>query len=183
MLNIFWVKSVGLVIFAETLNIKIMALVTTFSDGSTLEYGRGQFDDWCVYLKRPNEIKYAPRDYQYFARLKGYAERHGAQTVYNAFVQLYDMTDAKLSQNTIAAIKTITAEFGADALDMAIDFTIMYMGMIAEENKENTMLGKRIKRLGVHQVLLDGFTPNQAANFSRDKRWREISAECNKRGF
>lgn len=26
-------------------------IVTTFSDGSKLEYDKGAFDDWCVYLE------------------------------------------------------------------------------------------------------------------------------------
>lgn len=41
-------------------------IVTTFSDGSKLEYDKGAFDDWCVYLTRPSISKYAPKDFQYF---------------------------------------------------------------------------------------------------------------------
>ena len=40
-------------------------IVTTFSDGSKLEYDKGAFDDWCVYLTRPSISKYAPKDFQY----------------------------------------------------------------------------------------------------------------------
>lgn len=55
--------------------------------------------------------------------------------------------------------------------------------MIAEENKAGTVLGKRIKRLGVHQVLLENISPRIAANFSRGMRAKEIIGECIKRKF
>lgn len=57
------------------------------------------------------------------------------------------------------------------------------MGMIAEENKENTQLGKQIKRLGVHQVLIEKMGCNEAANFSKGIRWRQIDAICSSKGF
>jgi hypothetical protein len=55
--------------------------------------------------------------------------------------------------------------------------------MIAEENKENTKLGKRIKRLGMYQTLVEKLDPFLAANFSRGMKWQEIDEECHKRGF
>ena len=38
--------------------------ITKFADGSYLEYAQGKFDQWCVYLTRPNQPKYAPQDWQ-----------------------------------------------------------------------------------------------------------------------
>lgn len=74
-------------------------------------------------------------------------------------------------------------KYGEDSLNIAIDFTIIYMGMIAEENKEFTKLGKRIKRLGVHQVLKERMHYNEAANFSRGKKWKELNEICSSKGF
>ena len=68
-----------------------------------------------------------------------------------------------------------------DKLDML--FTILYMGMIAEERKANTRLGKRIKRLGVHMLLLEGREVDDAANCMRGMNWREIDALCKARKF
>lgn len=62
-------------------------------------------------------------------------------------------------------------------------FTILYMAMIAEEKKEHTKLGKRIKRLGVHKLLIEGVPVNEAANFMRGMGWREIDKMCSKFGF
>jgi hypothetical protein len=55
--------------------------------------------------------------------------------------------------------------------------------MVAEENKTNTKLGKKIKRLGVHQILIENMKPEIAANFSKGMKWQEISNECKIRGF
>lgn len=158
-------------------------ILTKFDDGSYLEYDWGGFDKWCVYLKRPNEVRYPPKDVDYFSRLKKYAETHGAQKVYDDFVSIYNKTTKEVSDAVFADIKELAKGYGADETDLAIDFSIMYMGMIAEENKARTMLGKRIKRLGVHQVLIEGMDYSEAANYSRGMGWRFIDKECKTRGF
>ncbi|MBR5956747.1 MAG: hypothetical protein IKZ99_00095 [Salinivirgaceae bacterium] len=157
--------------------------VTTFADGSYLEYDTGQFDNWCVYLTRPGNARYAPRDYQYFARLVEYGKKYGNNLIYNDFVQIYEKTTKTLDSNMFSEIVSLCTKFGADQIGIAIDFSIIYMGMIAEENKEHSILGKRIKRLGVYQVLIENYLPNIAANFSRGKKWRELAVICKERGF
>lgn len=57
------------------------------------------------------------------------------------------------------------------------------MAMVAENLKANTRLGKRIKRLGVHQLLFENRTVLDAANFMRGMGWREIAGMCEERGF
>ncbi len=80
-------------------------------------------------------------------------------------------------------IDEISESYGEIALEFSKIFTILYMGMLAEENKEGTRLGKRIKRLGVHKLLLEGQTVNESANFMRGMNWRQIDALCKERGF
>ncbi len=158
-------------------------IITEFADGSYLEYDRGAFDNWCVYLSRPNVARYAPKDYQYFKRLHEYSLTHGAKKVYDDFVSIYDKTTKTLSSEVLAFIKDLTKSYGTDEINVSIDFSIIYMGMVAEENKENTKLGKRVKRLGVYQVLIDEMDYNSAANFSRGKKWRELDEICKSKGF
>ena len=55
--------------------------------------------------------------------------------------------------------------------------------MVAEENYHGTKLGKRLKRLGIHQILIEGMEVHVAAHWSRGKPWREIAEECERRGF
>ena len=55
--------------------------------------------------------------------------------------------------------------------------------MISEEKVTYTKLGKRIKRLGVHLLLLENASVSYAANIMRGKKWYDIDADCKERGF
>lgn len=158
-------------------------IIRKFKDGSLLEYDKGAFDDWCVYLTRPDAMRYAPKDYQYFKRLTEYGSEYGNNQIYNDFVQIYNVTTKSLEDAVFELIDRLSEKYGEKAIDIAIDFSIIYMGMVAEENKAYTKLGKRVKRLGIHQVLIDGLPYNMAANFSRGKKWRDLDNECKQRGF
>lgn len=155
----------------------------TFSDGSYLEYGEGKFDNWCVFLSRPNIPRYAPKDKEYFERLTRYAQKYDSQKVYNDFIEIYKKTTKEPSDKIFDRIKTIAQTYKTDATNVAIDFSIIYMGMVSEENKKNTKLGKRIKRLGVHQLLMEDLDYNEAANFSKGKNWKELDELCTSKGF
>ena len=76
-----------------------------------------------------------------------------------------------------------SANYGIHALKFAKVFSILYMGMVAEENKRFTRLGKRIKRLGMHMLLVERQDVDYAANFMRNMKWREIDVMCRERGF
>lgn len=154
-----------------------------FSDESIIEFDTGRFDDWCVYLRRPSQARFAPRDNWYFSELVRLGEIHGHASIYADFVQIYDHTAKKKNPKLLDGITRLTAKYNADALLIDILLSIIYAGMLAEENKANTRLGKRVKRLGMHQCLLEGVNPDIAANFSRGKTWREIAEDCVSRGF
>ena len=160
----------------------IMPVIKKFSDGSVLEYDSGRFDDWCVYLTRPNATRHAPLDINYFTRLQQLALVHSSNKIYNDFVNIYDNTNGQIDENVLNDIGTLSQEYNNDALEIEI-ITIVYMGMVAEENKKYTKLGKRIKRLGIHQILIENMNPRIASNFSRGMRWRDIAQECFNRGF
>ena len=156
-------------------------LITTFPDGSQLIFDTGQFDDWCVYIV-DNNRRVPPRDIEYFTRLNELKNIHGDK-VYKDFVEIYEKTNAQIKAEVLKKIRDISQSYNTDALEMEKLFSILYAGMVAEENKKNTKLKKRIKRLGLHQVLIDNLKPYEAANFSRGKKWQEIAKECEKRGF
>lgn len=154
-----------------------------FSDGSFLEYGKGKFDNWCVYLTRPSQGRCAPKDFQYFQSLREYGDKYGCERVYKDFISIYDRTDKQLESSVFDFIKELSNSYVDDALDISIIFSIIYMGMVAEENKAYTKLGKRVKRLGIHQVLIDNMSCNDAANFSRNKPWKELDELCQSKKF
>lgn len=158
-------------------------IIKSFADGSSLEYDSGNFDNWCVYLTRPNAQRRAPRDVDYFTEIKRYAEKYGAHRIYSDYVRVYDFTGKAIEPAKLADISRITAAYGEDAVEMDIIFTTLYMGMIAEEQKQHTRLGKRIKRLGVHMLLMENCGPAYSANSTRGMKWTEIDALCKARGF
>lgn len=158
-------------------------LIKQFLDGSILEYDKGSFDNWCVYLTRPNVKRYAPQDFQYFERLIQYGEKYGAEKVYEDLVTIYEHTTKTVDNAVLDEISALAEYYSDDSLDVDIDFTVIYLGMIAEENKRFTKLGKRVKRLGVYQVLKEGKSFKEAANFSRGMGWKDIDKLCQERGF
>lgn len=161
----------------------MIRLLQTFADGTTVSFGRGAFDDWCMYLHRPGEQPHAPRDERYFARLQRLGEQHGYRAIYADFVAVYDRTTAEVDDTVLDLILQLTPKYGPDAHEMAVWLTVLYAGMVAEENKEKAVLKKRIKRLGMHQTLVEGRPPGEAATFSRGKKWPELARLCRAKGF
>ncbi len=159
--------------------------VKEFSDGSYLEYAEGNFDHWCVYMVNPaKNFRRPPLDVDYFGFLKEQAQTYGAEKIYNDFVTFYGQTGKVVEQRVLDLIEHIAVNgYGDKWLDFTKIFTILYMGMLAEENKAFTRLGKRIKRLGMHKLLIENETVADAANFMRGMGWRQIDAMCKQRGF
>jgi len=156
--------------------------IKTFSDTTFLEFDKGRFDDWCVYFT-VGKNRTAPTDIDYFTELKKLAKTYGTQRIYDDFVKIYDVTMAWINLKVLNDIAKISSTYDTDSLKVEKLFAILYAGMIAEENKDKAILKKKIKRLGMYQLLIDDFTPYQAANFSKGKKWRELMSECQNRGF
>ena len=54
---------------------------------------------------------------------------------------------------------------------------------ICLDSADEKRLGKRIKRLGIHELLVEGKSVSDAANFMRGMGWREIDSICRGYGF
>lgn len=158
-------------------------IIKEFNDGSYLEYNRGRFDDWCVYLTKTDATRKPPRDTDYFQQLKELSNTYGSDRVYGDYVKVYELTGKSVEDNVLNQISEIANNYGADSLEVDIMFSILYMAMISKENRISTKLGKRIKRLGIHELLIGNKSVQYSANFMRDMGWREISDLCNERVF
>ncbi len=152
-------------------------------DGSSLSFGRGSFDDYCVYFTSATGRRHAPRDIEYFKELVEIATTHGSRQVYQDFCEVFTATNKDVDPAVFERISRLAARYKNDRLRFTICMATIYLGMIAEERRAHTRLGKRIKRLGVHQLLIDRLTPAAAANYSRGMRWDVIDGHCNARGF
>jgi hypothetical protein len=148
-----------------------------------IEFDQGSFDSWCVFLTRNGNRRYAPRDTEYFEFLRQMGERFGTKRLYDDFVTIYLKTSIHLDYNLLGMISELAQAYGDLAVEMDIWLSVIYAGMVAEENKKGAILKKRIKRLGVHQVLIANVKPADAAVFSKGKSWRELDAIMSKLGF
>jgi hypothetical protein len=162
---------------------KPMKHIRTFSDDSEIFFDKGIFDEWCIYFKKPGSKKFAPTDIQYFTRLVVLGGVFGNKHIYNHFVEIYNRTTSEINQETLTTIQELSTTYGKTSLEIEKIFTIIYAGMVAEENKVKAILKKRIKRLGIHQILIDNLDPQLAAVFSRGKNWKELDAICKEKGF
>lgn len=157
-------------------------LLTT-TDGNIISFGDGRFDEWCIYVQmvdaKPGEYLF-PLDSWYFTELARINEVE--PEVYEDFLKFYNLTDKDINTLAIKLIPILAQKYTEKNL-VELLYSIIYAGMIAEENKDGTKLGKRIKRLGMYQTLVEKMDPKLAADFSRGMKWQEIDEHCKTRGF
>lgn len=157
--------------------------IRRYSDGTSVEFDRGRFDDYCVFIREIDGTRKAPLDVEYFETLLQFSSKFGVEKVYADFILIYEITQLKVTSETLHLIESLASDYELERVLFARTLTVIHMGMIAENNKANTKLGKRIKRLGVHRLLNEGLTSTAAANFMRGLGWREIDKMCIERGF
>lgn len=158
-------------------------VIKIIPDGNLIEFDKGKIDDWCVYVTKNRGSRFAPTDILYFSELKQLGAKHGHRRIYDDFVKIYDSTDSKIDEKTMWQITDIASGYGDDKTIFDIWFTVIYAGMIAEENKKFAILKKRVKRLGMYQLLIEREPPEYAASFSKGKTWRELDQIMKKFGF
>lgn len=161
-----------------------MRLVKNLKNGRAVVFDTGKYDDWCVYLAEKNGSRYAPYDTEYFSDLKRISQKYKKHKVYTDFTILYDMTTEQINKTVLSAIDHIVETYHEEDKELIEQwFAVIYAGMIAEENKKKAVLKKRIKRLGMHQVLILNMPPKEAANFSKGRKWTELDLIMKQLGF
>tara|TARA_S200002703_G_C3679044_1_gene208553 strand:- start:134 stop:631 length:498 start_codon:yes stop_codon:yes gene_type:complete len=165
-----------------------MRNTTTIENGKQIYFSEGRFDAYCVFTDGTPFV-----DKNLFSFFKSL---NNDDKVYTDFVGIYNLTNKDFDENIPYMIKEEISSSYPDnvKLDVEESFVLIYYGMVAEENKDRAPLGKRIKRLGMHQVLKEDINSVVAANFSKNKgafRLKEhqsrdeltLNAECLSRGF
>ncbi len=158
--------------------------IITFEDGTIIEQGRGRFDEYCVYLSRPGHRKHAPKDVEYFSFFIEKAQKYSSEKIYSDYVVIYEKTTGYIDYDIFDEIKEISMSYDEeDSLDFCVWYSVIYLGMVAEERRERAVLKKRIKRLGMYQILFERMSAMEAATFSTGKKVAELSPLCRERGF
>ena len=169
--------------FKEKL-LRMSKLIKELADNRKVIFDTGRFDDWCVYVVEKNGTKTAPLDVEYFSDLKNISASYENDKVYKDFVEIYDNTDASINPTVLELIDKLVLTYKNEDKPLIEQwFSVIYAGMIAEENKQYAKLKKRVKRLGMHQVLKLGQEAKIAANFSKGKKWRELDSIMKPLGF
>jgi hypothetical protein len=159
-------------------------LIKLLPNQQKVVFDKGKFDDWCVYVVEPNGERYAPKDAVYFAEFQKINLSYPENKVYNDFVSIYKKTTATIDEQVLALIENLYLSYLPHHREKtALWFTVLYAGMVAEENKVGAILKKRIKRLGMHQLLIQKLAPETAAAFSKGKSWRELDSLMLQLGF
>lgn len=158
-------------------------LIKKVRDKHLVEFDKGSFDNWCVFLTRQGHQRYAPKDLEYFTFLQKAGGKYDRQKLYDDFVCIYNHTDNTINIHTTRLITALTNFYPDNYEELDIWFSVIYAGMIAEENKANAILKKRIKRLGMYQLLIEKQEPAYAANFSKEKKWKDLDILMKQYGF
>ena len=149
--------------------------------GSVVYYDVGNFDEWCVYVQDTDGNRHAPRDEKYFQVLSDIAGRHvnGRTRIYLLYLCIYYSTNSVVGKHVLRRIQDWTQDYGDDADTLEEALVTIYFAMVAEENKRPEYrwpLKKRVKKIGVRQLLIGNATPQDAANGTRNVPWRESVA-------
>ncbi|WP_439182811.1 DUF7004 family protein [Carboxylicivirga taeanensis] len=158
-------------------------LVKSLKNNRKVVFDRGKFDEWCVFLVDETS-QTAPLDIEYFTQLKLLSYRYPQGKIYNDFLVLYRLAQKEPDNTAATVIDQLAQNYKwNDALLIEQWLTVLYAGMVAEENKKNAILKKRIKRLGMYQLFFLNFSAEEAASFSKNKTWRELDKHMQTLGF
>lgn len=127
-------------------------------DGFEMVYQTGKFDDWQVSFWKDGK-KSNPTDVMMLEYLFNYDPEEVWSAICTIGYQCYN----EFKDIVIPEINGTPQENRF--------FSYLAAAMVAEEKKENALLGKKVKLIGIYQVLFERMTVNEAANWSKGKQW------------
>lgn len=153
----------------------------------------GNFDEWCVHCKKPNGKMWFAYDREYLAWIRNMARFHGKEKVYNDFIKIYDMAKYDFNmKDAYSVIREVDSHYpykknrkrdDNDKRSAEQWWTYFWMTMVAEERKENAIVGKRIKRLAVYNLLFDEYKLSYVLKYMVNMDWQKLDEYCYERGF
>lgn len=156
--------------------------------GEYIFFSKGTVDNWCAYTAKyvDGELKCCmPLDKYYFELLEiiGGLNKENRWALYSDMKMLFAYTGRSVNPDVVRLIGTMADRYGFFA-DIAYNcFMHVYYGMIAEENKAGTKLGKLIKLLGIYYLLIGGKTVDEAAECEYGVPWTKLKEECDQRNI
>lgn len=149
--------------------------------GYDIFFGVGGFDKWAVYIDG-NEYSYdILLDSDYFQWLLKLSNLYTVEQVYSDFCYIYEDVSHNFNEEQCLHIcKIVDSHYAEDTLHWWI---ILYMTMVAECKKDGAILKKRIKHLGVYNILFDKYSIDYVTSYMKDKGWQYLDKLMQERGI
>ena len=152
-------------------------------DGYKMRFGWGNFDKYCVHVyDTVNRKKWFPLDEEYFQWIYDLSMVFGVDNVFDDFLLLYENVDVDSTNNDCYYL-TKGLDLHYPSIDTQHWWMIFYMTMYAECVKKGAILKKRIKLLGVYNILYDGYSIPYVVKYMRDMSWYELDDLMYERGL
>lgn len=151
-------------------------------------FDRGRFDEWCVHCQKPDGSMWFAYDREYLSWIRNMAKFHGVDKVYNDFVTVYNSVDYYFDMKEGYETVCEVASHYKSKESTEHWWTYFWMAMVAEERKENAIVGKRIKRLAVYNLLFDDYKMSYVLKYMNTRYnpsmdWMVLDRLCYERGF
>ena len=143
-------------------------------------FGEGNIDEWCVYCVKPNHKTWFAYDHEYLSWIRKMGKFHGEKKVYDSFVRIYDSVSYDFNMDDGYEV---VCDVSKDYRKTDHFWCWFWMTMVAEERKENAILGKRIKRLGVYNMLFDKYKLQHVTSYMVGMKWYDLEDLMVERGI
>lgn len=162
--------------------------ISPMSFGQYIFFAQGSFDMFCAWAKMTinNTTYYAKAlDTYYFELAHVLSQIYSPNLILNLITETYNLIPIRTPDNKIIPTPQQEHVLHIHKISQALNknnhsnwcvnmLMHLYYGMIAEENKKNTILGKSIKLTGVHSLLVRNKSISEAANENRGKSVAQI---------
>lgn len=161
--------------------------IISFNDNSYFFYSHGSKDNWKLSYCNSNGKIGQLYDKDYLKRIQSLGKIYGVDFIYKVFVKVYDLVTNNAKENNrkpspsendfqqiLELVNLFPRTKYCSLLSIYKLFCCLYLTMIAEWYYEGTKLYHRIKHLGIYQVLFLKMDAKQAANFSKNKSYKQL---------
>jgi len=145
-----------------------MRKLTDFSDGTSLVFRNGRFDNYLVSFVADGNVIHNPTDIEAFTYLHAVVSDADKETTLMKIGTMCLQVSKSTSFSDINFPKF-------ESLAEAKILSFLAAAMIAEERKKKAYFGKYLKMLGCYQIIRLDFTPEEAASWSRGRYAGEIT--------
>lgn len=159
-------------------------LIEGFSDRTCLYFTEGEFNAWYVSGTEPDTGDGFWCDQECFPAMQQLCNAVGLKKFYEDYVAIYQLAYKTIREADLQFLKQLSETYPESLRLLAHKvFVVNYAMFVAEENKEGSVLGKRLRRHATELMLLHGMSAEEAIIYNRGRSARDIAQECADNGY